>query len=302
MKIVQDILQTILGIVPEIPRPVSEMDFNSRPDRTSVIRQQTSRIYMTTIAANEREERLLTKKLDALDLEHRSQFVKMKKWIQYTETSTMKKFPEFAATQKSGLGQHRNSLGAVPALGLKCGFRKSFSREPNCEKESSSEGCDNENCVEHSPGPTETTLEPLVHKPLRKMNTTARMISANAFRHNTPPPDPLRYTELEVGRLRKSWAGRKTPPKRKPSFLPQLDNLPSLQAQISNERNANRKKRHSKALLWERREKTLPNIEFHNEKQISKSVEVEMPRNVTGRNVAMQRNSTVQFSSSVPNF
>ena len=57
------------------------MDSDSRNDRIPVLKEQVTRIYMTTVAANEREERILTKKLDALDLEHRAQYLRMKKRI-----------------------------------------------------------------------------------------------------------------------------------------------------------------------------------------------------------------------------
>eukprot|EP00794_Sanderia_malayensis_P015139 gene15139-16695_t len=211
-----------------------------RSDRTSFLRQQTSRIYMTTIAANEREDRLLNKKLDALDLEHRSQFSRLKKWIHCEKQGTERRFPRLSTPDNVNQTGHRQSLPYItPLIGgssdLKTARKKSspnISRMPRKSIDST--------ILEMHPGGIGN---------LPDANQTNR---SQVKLHSR-----IRYTENEVDRLRKSYSGQKAHLVRSRSqFLPKLE--PLVSPNESGRRDSSPSLR--KAMLMNAKEKTMLNL------------------------------------------
>eukprot|EP00795_Rhopilema_esculentum_P006816 gene6816-12408_t len=183
-----------------------------RSDTHRMLREQASRVYLQTIAANEREDRILNKKLDALDLEHRAQFLKMKRWIQDAHVHRKKRLKKMQSN--TSYLSEKNNLHDVEKErrdGVKVARKE---RKPEVATESSSdlarvlvdEGTKDEAKFARSTDKN-STLQ--TYKSRRRCSSLLK--------------DRVKYTESEVAHLKASFAGQKSPPSlRRRTFLPHL--------------------------------------------------------------------------------
>lgn len=217
-------------------------------DRASNLKDQVSRIYMSTIAANEREERLLNQKLDAIDMEHRAQFLRMKRVIRDARSFSSKRL-QFLALER-----HRSHEGRTCYTAPINDNRNE--KINHLEDQSYSE-------IEKIGQQAVESVEALVSLKERPLGT--RCFPTETERHNELV-GRLQYTENEVTRMRKSWVGQYTPPRRKCSFLPHLEKQPDIKlstakgAAISNRRMVHRKSCHPQLLTSKEKEDNLPEI------------------------------------------
>ena len=177
-----------------------------RSDTMRILREQASRVYLQTIAANEREDRILHKKLDALDLEHRAQFLKMKKWIHDAQENRKKRLTKLRS--KNSYSSEFLSQEIMKKQVDEC-----TEKDRALKRELSVSG----DAVKVLPTPPvhikkdEITLneQNTVYKGMRRRSS--------ALQHR------VKYTESEVAHLKASFAGQRTPPHlRRRTFLPHL--------------------------------------------------------------------------------
>ncbi len=219
------------------------MSQDSRFDRSDVIRlvrEQASRVYLQTIAANEREDRLLHKKLDALDLEHRAQYLKMKKWIGDTQRYSQLR----AKRAESILNRDTNNFDNARAKALK--FNPHVSLVANA-----SDGLDNHEHITSDSKPD-----------LQRQNTNTQIFpSLTLERSSTMLHDRVVYTDSECARLKTRFAGKKTPPnlRRARKFLPHLDDS-DTQLSIPKRRSKGKRKKSSDPVKQFTKSKTLDSI------------------------------------------
>ena len=175
-------------------------------DRTSNLKEQVSRIYMNTIAANEREDRLLSKKLDAIDMEHRAQFLRMKKIIRDARSFSSKRL-QILSAERQRIYENKKCHTA-PADSSRT-YRNSNVSGEHCShlEQVCSQG------VEGMQG-------------LSPSREQTRLVPSEAERDELS--GRLQYTEKEVNRMRKSWVGQNTAPTRKRTFLPHLEKQPDI--------------------------------------------------------------------------
>ena len=217
-------------------------------DRASSLKDQVSRIYMSTIAANEREERLLNQKLDAIDMEHRAQFLRMKKDIRDARSFSSKRL-QFLAVER-----HRSHEGKTCYTPPNFGIRNE--KINHFEDQNYSE-------IEKISRQAVESVEALV-------SLKERPLGAKFFPTETGCDNELvgrlQYTENEVNRMRKSWVGQITPPRRKCTFLPHLEKKPDTKLStakgvaISNRRLVHRASCHPQLLANKQKEENLPEI------------------------------------------
>ena len=179
-----------------------------RSDTVRMLREQASRVYIQTIAANEREDRILHRKLDALDLEHRAQFLKMKKWIQDARVNRKKRLMKL----RSNVSYASEPVDNTKKLSNDRVVKDRISKqEPTTE-----ENPVNSKQTLPSPPVLENDIEAIEEVMANKR--TRRGLSSLKHR--------VKYTESEVAHLKASFAGQRTPPNvRRRTFLPHLQEL-----------------------------------------------------------------------------
>ncbi len=262
---------------------------------------------MTTIAANEREDRLLTKKLDALDLQHRSQFLQMKKLMHYAKLTTERKFPELnvnEAAMRNGRQGHRHSLASIsthkgPVTKRMPGLEEdTLSRKAENTKSRLTRSISNDSFRKSvvSNEPRKSVVSNAFITGMRPRMARKESLVANEAMNEKESEElhnRLQYTEKEVVRIRKSipgstaWAGQKSQPVRKRTFLPHLENTPEISAELRKSFEDARNKHSSRKMSIARKQKVLPSLNLNSEKEESSS-------GLTGKS-PVGRNSGVQF-------
>eukprot|EP00794_Sanderia_malayensis_P015141 gene15141-16697_t len=215
------------------------MSFDSRVDRSDIIRQvreQASRVYIQTIAANEREDRLLHRKLDALDLEHRAQYLKMKKWIHDAH-----KFSQERAKRRE-VSNVRNGDE------FKDRMKSTTSGRPNrtlCAENAMQASVNAEKSQPESPSKSGTIIEERNNLAFPKIITQSKK-----GRTSVLLDDRVKYTASEVARLKTSFAGQKTPPmlRRGRKFLPHLEEANAQTALLPRKGKTKRRKQKAKQI------------------------------------------------------
>ena len=194
-----------------------------RSDFMRSLRDQASRVYIQTIAANEREDRLLHKKLDAIDLEHRAQYLKMKKWIQDAQHNRYKRLKKMQSNLTRYSAEKVKELPIDSTFKYKDETDKTGGNKALVEraiKVQSESAVEEKQAKEPRAEINETLLEqtyPLEVSEKLQLNITKRRTSAML-------QDRVDYTKSEVAHLKASFAGQKTPPNlRRRTFLPHLE-------------------------------------------------------------------------------
>ena len=183
-----------------------------RSDTHRMLREQASRVYLQTIAANEREDRILNKKLDALDLEHRAQFLKMKRWIQDAHVHRKKRLKKMQSNA-SYLSEKSNfpDVEKERHNGVKMARKE---RKPEVATESSSSPA---GVLVDEETKNDTKFVESTNKNSKPQTYTSRRRCSSLLK------DRVKYTESEVAHLKASFAGQKSPPSlRRRTFLPHL--------------------------------------------------------------------------------
>ena len=262
-----------------------EKQRQEKVDRTSNLKGQISRIYMNTIAANEREDKLLNQKLDAIDLEHRTQYMRMKKIIRDARSFSSKRFQLLAAERQRSWEDKK----CHTALGSCDGNRRI------------SDTINDQNCfdIEELSRRGNESGEGVKGKP--------RLFQMESECHDELV-DRLQYTENEVSRMRKSWVGQNASPQRKRAFLPHLDTQPDIKPLTikggnsgSNQRMTHRASCYPQLLNGKQKEENLPVICASS---LPKSLErrLTLDGNTTTALRAMKRESTALSKSFSSNF
>ena len=260
-----------------------------RSDRTSNLKDQVSRIYMNTIAANEREDRLLNRKLDAIDLEHRTQFLRMKKVIRDARSFSSKKFQflerhRFCEDDKicyTALGSGNKSERIDNVSDQHC---SQFHKVGHLARSDSAEG-----------------LASLKERP-----QGTKLVQVEADSHDELV-GRLQYTENEVSRMRKSWAKQNTPQARKRAFLPHLEKQSDTKLSFGkgatnmNGRFQHRASCHPQLLRGRQKEESFPEI---GASSLPKSLErrLTLSGNTTSMLRSLKRESTALTKSLSSNF
>ena len=265
---------------------------SSKQDRTSFLKDQVSKIYMNTIAANEREDRLLSKRLDAIDMEHRAQYLRMRKIIRDATAFSRRRFPALLSgrpTLESKTLDISNRGHTAPAKGLSLSTnwqRTDAMPEDNMDRDTHVSKTENKIA----------SCQLIDAKPVGQ---------GNEQRQGKELVERLKYTEQEVLRIRKSFAGQNTPPVRKRTFLPHLEMRPEIPVSSVDIRsnpttqtvpigaNSN-----SPANVKERKDAVLPEIS-----KKSTPTNIQRRKTLAGTNASllrsMKRESTA-FSRSLP--
>lgn len=205
-----------------------------RSDTIRMLRDQASRVYLQTIAANEREDRILHKKLDALDLEHRAQFLKMKKWIHDAETNRKKRL-----TRLQSNVSYSNEL---PALD------KSKKQKNDCPREGRTLKREGDDALGTSNLVLPIAIEQEKDNRLKELGDREEPILYKANRRRSSAlQHRVKYTESEVAHLKASFAGQRTPPHlRRRTFLPHLQKSAAVPIGNGKRRRRGRKKERGK--------------------------------------------------------
>lgn len=194
-----------------------------KADRALDLKGQVSRIYMNTVAANEREDRLLNKKLDAIDLEHRAQFLRMKKVIRDAKSFSNKRLQLLSGEKRLSHDNTKYHTAQADATTRCLGW------------------CDDLNCTLKNNGGSGQIQEDNQFANTQKLNNQqggrlsksqslgARLNQMEAL-NDEELIGRLQYTEKEVSRIRKSWAAQVVTPTRKRTFLPHLEKQPDIKA------------------------------------------------------------------------
>ena len=180
-----------------------------RSDTVRLLREQASRVYIQTIAANEREDRILHRKLDAIDLEHRAQFLKMKKWIQDAQANRKKRLMRLRTnvSYASELTDNPNKLSNG------CAANDRTLKQDSTMNEDVKKANQNPSSASLQINDNEAAVN---EQPTAENKETPRGLSALNHR--------VKYTESEVAHLKASFAGQRTPPTlRRRKFLPHLN-------------------------------------------------------------------------------
>ena len=267
------------------------MDLEKEPidktDRASVIKDQVSRIYMKSIAANEREDRLLTRKLDAIDMEHRSQFLKMKKWINNEKIFSEKRLPvlklDRAVYNERKSGTRLTAPVKIPSRNSTTGS------ESTGRLDGVQDYYENQFSKRHGNRVPERSPALIRNRPDELSNR-------------------LKYTEKEVTRIRKSWAGQNTPPQRKRTFLPHLENAPELPLSYSgntaltgrNDRPNHRSSCYEHLIAKTGREKSLPEIDRTGNSAGSLPSYLERRKTIAASRLKFFQDASAEFSRSLP--
>eukprot|EP00112_Aurelia_sp_Birch-Aquarium-sp1_P018170 Seg4299.2 transcript_id=Seg4299.2/GoldUCD/mRNA.D3Y31 product="hypothetical protein" protein_id=Seg4299.2/GoldUCD/D3Y31 len=269
------------------------MDLEKEPidksDRSLVIKEQVSRIYMKSIAANEREDRLLSRKLDAIDMEHRSQFLKMKKRINNEKIFSEKRLPvlhlERTVYNERKSGTRLTIPVKIPSRDLMAGSettgRLVSVNDSRVHETEFSKGQGNK-AFERSPGLIKDRPDELSNR--------------------------LKYTEKEVTRIRKSWAGQNTPPQRKRTFLPHLENAPEPPLSYPgntgltgrNGRPTHRSSCYEHLIAKTGREKSLPEIVRSGNTAGSLPSYLERRKTIAASRMKFFQEASAEFSRSLP--
>lgn len=210
-------------------------------DRATSLKDQVSRIYMNTIAANEREDRLLNKKLDAIDMEHRAQFLRMKKVINDARSFSYRRFQCLSSDRRrfyeekkcntAPAGTKRSSLKGYDEKGDDV-----FAEDDVVEVQGNNQLVVNSQQLSNLQG----------GRIFKEQSLSARLEQTEA-EHDKELVGRLQYTEKEVVRMRKSWVGKDNPQQaRKRTFLPHLEKQPEIKATPAN--NGERSKSMRKAV------------------------------------------------------
>ena len=197
-------------------------------DTVRLLRDQASRVYIQTIAANEREDRILHRKLDALDLEHRAQFLRMKKLIQDAHVNRKKRLMKLRTNVSyvSELSDNTNRLSNGCAVNDRALKRDSMVNEDAKKAEESSTSSSLQN----------NDNEVAVSEQGAAANKNTRR-GLSALKHR------VKYTESEVAHLKASFAGQRTPPMlRRRKFLPHLNEASAVPIAGSKRKRRMRKK------------------------------------------------------------
>lgn len=197
-----------------------------RSNTIRLLREQTSRVYMQTIAANEREDRILHKKLDAIDLEHRAQFLKMKKCMRDEEVKSRKRLSRL----KSNL-THSNGFTSPDKT-------KQRKDRPQKERILKREGS---NVLMLHPLQLGLNKNETHHDKNGEHNVQIKGLRrrSKALLHR------VKYTESEVAHLKASFAGQRThtPTRlRRRTFLPHLQEAKADRLESAMRRRRARKK------------------------------------------------------------
>jgi len=200
-----------------------------RSDVVRMLREQASRVYIQTIAANEREDRILHRKLDALDLEHRAQYLKMKKVIQDARVNRKKRLLKLRSNvsyaNEASESTKRQLSGSTAIDHV---LKRDLTQD---------EGTVTASEVLPSPPVENIEKEAAVSEPAAAPQKSTRGLSALNNR--------VKYTESEVAHLKASFAGQRTPPTiRRRTFLPHLQEASA--APISNGKRKRRMRRKGK--------------------------------------------------------
>ena len=199
-----------------------------RSDVVRMLREQASRVYIQTIAANEREDRILHRKLDALDLEHRAQYLKMKKVIQDARVNRKKRLLKlrsnvsYANEASESTKRQLNGSAAVDRV-----LKRDLTQDEGAVKASQA-----------LPSPPVEIIDngATVSEPAVPQKNTRGLSALN---------NRVKYTESEVAHLKASFAGQRTPPNiRRRTFLPHLQEASA--APISNGKRKRRMRRKGK--------------------------------------------------------
>eukprot|EP00112_Aurelia_sp_Birch-Aquarium-sp1_P018169 Seg4299.3 transcript_id=Seg4299.3/GoldUCD/mRNA.D3Y31 product="hypothetical protein" protein_id=Seg4299.3/GoldUCD/D3Y31 len=193
---------------------------NDRSDFMRALRDQASRVYIQTIAANEREDRLLHKKLDAIDLEHRAQYLKMKKWIHDAQHNRNKRWKKMQSNLTKYSAEKSKDIPVDSTLKCKDETDKTGGNKTLIEravKIQSESAIEDKQAKEPLAEINETMKQSYPLEVCEKLELTKRRPSAML-------QDRVDYTKSEVAHLKASFAGQKTPPNlRRRKFLPHLE-------------------------------------------------------------------------------
>ena len=223
----------IVLIVSSTTAEMSQDTRNSDRDILRAVRDQASRFYLQTIAANERENRLLCKKLNALDMEHRAQYLKMKKWIQDAQARKKKKARKTESYRSSEEEKSVEKRSKKPTSKPKsddatvetelvppavCGGRNEPAADSHSKLQVAKQKCDNSVPARRDKKPKLDVTKSDNYHLQQIPNLDKRRVSSLLI-------DRVKYTDGEIARLKTSFAGKKTPPhvKRFRKFLPHLE-------------------------------------------------------------------------------